>query len=130
MLRHLAACSFAALLSWSGNCAAQTADPGPVRVGDRWSYDIKDSATGDLRQAYTLVVFEVNDKEIIGRGTIKGYETRPQTVVYDLNWGAIDNGTWKYRPSELPIRTPLHVGKEWRLEFNSQNMKDGNGWHV
>ena len=43
------AIGLAALLSWSGHCAAQTADPGPVRVGDRWSYEIKDDATGDLR---------------------------------------------------------------------------------
>src|SRR5262245_64680939 len=51
------------LLFFHWPCAAQTPDPGPVRVGDRWSYDIKDALTGNLRNAITVVVAETNDKE-------------------------------------------------------------------
>ena len=130
MVRHLVALSVVVLLSWSANCAAQTGDPGPVRVGDRWSYDLKDGATGDLRQAYTYVVIEVNDKEIITRSTLKGHENRTQTVVYDLDWGLIDNGVFQYRPSEVGIRKPLQIGKEWRWDVNAINMRDGGAWRT
>ena len=47
--------SLAVLLFLTGYCAAQAVDPSPVRVGDRWSYNIKDALTGDLRQAVTIV---------------------------------------------------------------------------
>lgn len=77
MLRHLAVVGLAALLLWPGNCAAQTADPGAVRVGDRWSYDIKDDATGDLRHAITIVVVEVGDKEVTTRLSLKGKDRPP-----------------------------------------------------
>src|SRR5262249_7274320 len=54
-------------LSWS--CAAETPDPGPVRVGDSWSYDIKDELTGELSRAITLVVAQTSDTEITTRAT-------------------------------------------------------------
>src|SRR5262245_6923196 len=88
MSKHCIAIGLAALLNWTGHCAAQTADPGPVRVGDRWSYDIKDDLTGDLRHALTVVVVEVNDKEITARATVRGKD-RPLTMVFDLDWGRI-----------------------------------------
>ena len=64
MLRHLIAISLAVLLCWPGTGAAQAVDAGAIRVGDRWSYDIKDGLTGDLRQAITTVVVDINDREI------------------------------------------------------------------
>jgi hypothetical protein len=112
MLIRCIAIGLAALLSWFGHCAAQTAEPGPVRVGDRWSYDIKDGATGDLRHAVTVVAVEINDKEITVRSTISGKD-RPQTMVFDLDWGRIDDGAWKLRPSGIGIKRPLQIGKEW-----------------
>ena len=38
----------------AGHCVAQSVDPGPIRVGDRWAYDVKDEVTGDLRHAVTI----------------------------------------------------------------------------
>ena len=125
MLRHLAVVGLAALLSWGGPCAAQTADPGPVRVGDRWSYDIKDDATGDLRHAITIVAVEVSDKEVTTRISLKGKDRPPRVFVFDLDWGRIDDGVWKYRPSEIGIRLPLQVGKQWRSDANATNMQTG-----
>ena len=43
-----------------------------LRVGDRWSYEIKDDLTGDLRHAVTVVVVDINDKEITTRTAIRG----------------------------------------------------------
>ena len=130
MMRHIAAIVMVALISWPRYGAAQTDNPGPVRVGDRWSYDLKDTATGDLRQSFTLVVFEVNDKEIIARSIIRGAENRPQTAIFTLNWGVIDNGVWQYRPSEIAMNAPLQLGKEWRYEVSAKNQRDGSVWNT
>ena len=97
---------------------------GPVRVGDRWSYDVKDDLTGDLRHAVTVVVVDVNDKEITTRATIRGKD-RPQTMVFDLDWGRIDDGAWKVQPSGIGIRKPLQVGKEWRSDANAMHRQSG-----
>jgi hypothetical protein len=124
MLRRLVAISFAVLLLLPCYCAAQTLDAGAIRVGDRWSYDIKDELTGDLRQATTVVVVEVNDKEITTRVTSRGKD-RPQTMVFDPDWGRIDDGGWKLRPSGIGIKKPLQVGKEWRSDANATNLQSG-----
>ena len=106
-------------------CAAQTVDPGPIQVGDRWSYDIKDALTGDLRLAVTIVAAEVNEKEITTRTSVRGKD-RPNTIVFNPDWGRIDDGIWKHRPSDLlGIRKPLQVGKQWRAEGSSTNLQTG-----
>jgi hypothetical protein len=112
------------LFCWNADCAAQTADPGPVRVGDRWSYDIKDDLTGDLRHSVTVVVVDVSDKEITTRASVRGKD-RPQTMVFDLDWGRIDDGGWKLRPSGIGLKKPLEVGKEWRSDANAMNLQSG-----
>ena len=109
----------------AGHCAAQAVDPGPIRVGDRWLYDIKDTLTGDLRQAVTIVAVEVNEKEIATRTSVQGKD-RSNTIVFNPDWGRIDDGIWKHRPSDLlGIRKPLQVGKQWRAEGNSNNVQTG-----
>jgi len=124
MLRRPVAISLAIQLLLAGYCAAQPADPGPLRVGDRWSYDIKDELTGDLRHTVTFVVAEITPKEITTRVSVRGRD-RPQTLVYDPDWGRIDNGAWKFRPADIGIRNPLQVGKEWRSEGTATNIQSG-----
>jgi hypothetical protein len=124
MLGRIIAKSLAIQLLLVGYCAAQTLDPGPIRVGDRWSYDIKDALTGDLRQATTVVVGEITDKEIISRVSIRGKE-RPQTVTHDLDWGRIDDGAWRLRPPGIGIKQPLQIGKEWRSDANGVHLQSG-----
>lgn len=114
----------AVLLGASGHCAAQSADPGPVRVGDRWSYDVKDELTGDLWQALTIVVSEVTDKEITTRVTVRGKD-RSQIMVHDLDWGRIDDGAWRLRPPGIGIKKPLQIGKEWRSDANGIHLQSG-----
>jgi len=50
---------------------------------------------------------------------------RPQTMVFDLDWGRIDDGVWKLTPSGIGIRKPLQVGKEWRSDGNAMNLRSG-----
>jgi hypothetical protein len=113
-----------ALLCWAAGCAAQAAEPDPVRVGDRWSYDLKDDLTGDLRHSITVVVVEVTDKEITTRTTVRGKD-RPLTMIFGLDWGRIDDGAWKVNPSGLGIKMPLEVGKEWRSDANALHRQSG-----
>jgi hypothetical protein len=109
---------------------AQAEEPGPVRVGDRWTYETKDAATGDIRKVFTLVVVEVTGKEITARVSVRGKD-RPLTVVFDPQWGMIDNGGAKFHPASLlGIRTPLTVGKQWRSETNVATRKTGNTFHA
>src|SRR5262249_61512167 len=98
--------SLALLLLSSGYGLAQTVDPGPIRVGDRWSYEIKDSLTGDLRPGMTVVVAEINDKEITTRVSHRGKD-HFQTMIQDLYGGGIDNVAWKVRRPGIRINRPL-----------------------
>jgi hypothetical protein len=118
MLIRATAIGLALQLLLPGYSLAQSVDPGPIRVGDRWSYEIKDSLTGDLRPATTVVVGEVTDKEITTRVTARGRDRPPQAMVYDLDWGRIDDGAWKLRPPGIGIKKPLQIGKEWRSDAN------------
>jgi hypothetical protein len=129
MSRRLFAIALTVLLFWPGYCAAQTPEPGPIRVGDRWSYDIKDGLTGDLRRSTTIAVVDVNDKEITTRVMERGKE-RPQMAVFAPDWGRIDEGGWKASPSGLGIRGPLEVGKEWRSDANATNLQSGITFRV
>jgi hypothetical protein len=125
MLRRAITTSLVIQLLLIGYCAAQAVDPGPIRVGDRWSYDIKDALTGDLRQAVTIVAAEINEKEITTRISVRGRD-RPLTFVFDHDWGHVDDGVWKHRPSDLlGIKKPLQVGRQWRAEGNSANLQNG-----
>jgi len=125
MLGRLIAMSLATQVLFAGHCAAQAVDPGPVRVGDRWSYNISDDLTGDLRQAVTLVVVETTEKEITTRVSVKGKD-RPQTMVFDHDWGRIDDGLFKLRPAGIGIRKPLQIDKEWRSDANAINLQTGH----
>jgi hypothetical protein len=124
MYRHFAAIGLAVLFTWPGNCPAQSGDPGPVRVGDRWSYKIMDGATEELRNTTTVVVVGVSNKEITTSTSFNNRE-RPLRNVYDLEWGRIDEGNFKVRPSGIGIKQPLHVGKEWRSDANVTNLQNG-----
>jgi hypothetical protein len=72
----------------------------------------------------TVVVGEINDKEITTRVSLRGKD-RPLTVIQDLDWGRIDDGTWKLRPPGIGIKKPLQVGKEWRSDANAVHFQSG-----
>jgi len=124
MLRRIVVIGLALLPLLPGYSLAQSGDPGPIRVGDRWSYEVKDSLTGDLRPAMAVVVAEVNDKEITTRITLRGRD-RPQTMIFDPDWGRIDDGAWKLRPPGIGIQKPLQIGKEWRSDASGINLQSG-----
>jgi hypothetical protein len=125
MLRRATAIGLALLLLLPGYNQAQSVDPGPIQVGDRWSYEIKDTLTGDLRRATTIVVGDVTNNEITTRVTVRGRDRPPQTIVHDLDWGHIDDGVSKLRPPGIGIKRPLQIGREWRSDANGIHLQSG-----
>jgi len=113
------------MLGLAGQTSAQTADLAGVLPGDRWVYEVKDEITGDMKATTTVVVLDVSEAEINARVSVRG-AARPQQIVYDRSWSRIDDGTWKFRPSDgTGIQTPLQTGKAWRFENKATNFQNG-----
>jgi len=105
--------------------SAQVADLAGVLPGDRWVYEVKDEITGDLKRTFTVVVLDVSEKEINARMSVRG-AARPFETVFDRSWNRIDDGIWKFRPSDgTGVQTPLQVGKEWRFENKATHTQNG-----
>lgn len=130
MVRQFVAVLTVLCLGIGHSFAEETAAPSDdVRVGDQWSYDVKDDATGDLRRTITYVATEITDKEITTRAMERGKD-RPNTVVFSREWGRIDNGLWQIRPHGYEIKKPLEVSRDWRNDANSKNLKTGVTLHA
>jgi hypothetical protein len=101
----------------------------PVKVGDRWVYEIRDESTGYLRDGYTEMVTEVSPREIILNRTFREPVYRwPESVLvtFDRDWNAIDNLLWQFAPNNgQGIRPPLTLGKTWQAEFDAKNLDTG-----
>jgi hypothetical protein len=112
---------------WPGVLAAQepTNADQAVRVGDRWTFETKDEITGETKDTVTEVVTEVSDKEFVTRISARG-KAGGRLVAYDHEWNRVDDSLWKYKPNDgRGVRLPITVGKEWRAENESNNMKTG-----
>jgi len=104
---------------------SQAPDLAGVLTGDRWTYDVTDEMTNDLKYVFTVVVVDVSEKEINTRVTSRGAQ-RPRQMVFDRGWSRIDDDLWKYDPSDgTGIRMPLQLGKSWRFEGNGKNFQNG-----
>jgi hypothetical protein len=104
---------------------SQTPDLAGVLPGDRWTYDVTDELTSDLKYTFTVVVIDVSEKEINTRVTSRGAQ-RPRQIAFDRGWSRIDDDLWKYDPSDgAGIQMPLQIGKSWRFEGNGKNFQNG-----
>jgi hypothetical protein len=111
---------------WPRILVAQPVDAkDAVKVGDMWIYDRKDEITGSPTDTFTSLVTEVSAKEIVTSAIFRG-KPGSALVVFDHSWNrTIENDT-HYNPYEAHgIQLPLAVGKEWRAEYTSQNLKTG-----
>jgi hypothetical protein len=96
-----------------------------VHVGDQWTYDTKDEISGITTRTYTATVSEISPKEIVTHLTFRG-SNGTGTVVFDHDWNRVANGDLRFKPHDgHGVRFPLAVGKEWRSEFVSSNVKTG-----
>jgi len=104
---------------------AETPDLAGVLPGDRWTYDVTDEITTDLKSTVTVVVVDVSEREIVTRVSSRGAQ-RPRQVVFDRGWSRVDDDLWKFAPSDgSGIQLPLQIGKEWRFESNGKNFQSG-----
>ncbi len=116
---------------WPHLLVAQSSEEadGPVKVGDRWVYDIRDESTGYLRNGYTEMVTEVSPREIILNRTFREPGSGlPQSllITFDRDWNAIDNLLWQFEPNNgQGVRLPLALGKTWQAEFDAKNLDTG-----
>ena len=112
---------------WPQSLSAQSPDEanGPVRVGDRWTYETKDELTGEPKGTYVVVVTEMSDKEIVNTVSFRG-KNGSQLVVLDHDLNRLDDSIWKYKPNDAQgVRPPLTVGKTWRFQYDARNMQNG-----
>lgn len=125
--RHFGSFVFAAFATTAIISAAlgQADAPSEIRVGDRWTYDVRDEITGETRRTSTYTVIEVTAKELTARVNWKTRQ-RPRTVVYDPYWARIDDDLWKFAPHDgISLKPPLKAGDQWRTNHVARNMRSG-----
>ncbi len=97
---------------------AETDGPRP---GDRWTYEVKDEITGEMKWLTTETITEITDKEIVIRRTFS-HKAGQTLIVYDHDWNLIDSPDWKFTPNDkMGIVKPLKPGKEWRANCRAKN---------
>jgi hypothetical protein len=88
------------------------------QVGDRWTYEIRDDITGDIKSTFTATITEVSATEISLRTNVIG-NSNFGYVTYDHSWNRTINGNWRFSPNDgTGIRAPLEVGKTWSNKSN------------
>jgi len=87
-----------------------------ARMGDRWTYSMRDEITGETKGRYTQIVTDVGGEEISVRQTMPG---KPDWyLVYDLNWNMKSDAGGRYSPNDgQGVRVPLSVGDSWSRQL-------------
>lgn len=95
------------------------------QIGDRWTYELRDDVSGDLKSTITHTITDVTPTEISVRLAVLG---RPNGDfhTYDRGWDLISNGNWRSTPNDgTGIRAPLAVGKTWSFKSTHSNTSSG-----
>jgi hypothetical protein len=96
-----------------------------ARLGDHWTYELRDDITGDVKSTITNTVTDVSDSEISTRTALLG-NPNSGYLTYDRSWNLINNGAWRYTPNDgTGIRLPLAVGKSWSFKSSDVNSTAG-----
>lgn len=99
-----------------------------ARLGDHWTYELRDDITGEVKSTITNTVTDVSDKEVSTRSALLG-NSNFGFQTYDHSWNLINNGTWRYTPNDgTGIRAPLAVGKTWSFKSTDLNSTAGVSW--
>jgi hypothetical protein len=119
----------------AGGCAAladddtKPNDPNPpasvkieVARGDRWTYEVRDDVTDELKTILDVAVTDVSDSEIDTRVRFTNASTNAESTavqVFDPRWRLKDNGAAIYRPAldHFGIPADIQVGKTWSYNF-------------
>jgi hypothetical protein len=99
-----------------------------VQTGDRWTYEVRDDITGDVKSTVTNTVTDVSGTDISIRTVVLG-NPNFGFLTYDRSWNLTDNGIWRYSPNDgTGIRSPLAVGKAWSFKATDLNNTAGVSW--
>jgi len=115
------------LLFGVGNLAhaADVVSQPTVHVGDVWKYNRMDGFTNEVLHEYVRRVVAVSDSEITIRQETKGQEG-VVIIAYDPFWNVIDDGSFKYEPSNGINSFPAIIGKVMKKEYRVKNLKTGS----
>lgn len=105
--------------SWVLLAAAQEAAQPDIKTGDRWTYQLLDKLTGEIKGSITLSVYEVTETEIHqkAQGKMKAPFSRVEFLDRQLNW--LDNSVTQWKPDTGTYRFPLKIGKKWSQQFEA-----------
>ena len=105
--------------SWALLAAAQEVARPDIKVGDRWTYQILDKMTGEIKGSTTLSVYEVTETEIHlkAQGKMKAPFSRVEFLDRQLNW--LDNSVVQWKPSTGTYLFPLKIGKQWSQQYEA-----------
>jgi hypothetical protein len=105
------------------SATATLAEP---RVGDSWTYALRDDLTGELKFVKTLSVVRADRRELMVRQSIHG-QTGSRTMYYTPGWARIDDSVWRFSPNDgLRIPQNIRVGQQWRTDHTGEDMRNGN----
>lgn len=94
--------------------------------GDRWTYEVTDEISGQLKLTRTDMITEVTKDDIAVRFDVAD-TGRSGNVVYDRSWDVVRTGTFKYTPNDgTGIRLPLTVGEQWKFVIDVANTRNGS----
>ena len=134
-MSKLARLAMAVAFAVAGGCAAfadddtKPSDPNPpvnpkieVSRGDRWTYELRDDITDELKTILDFAVTDVTDSEIDTRVRFTNAMTNAETngvQVFDPRWRLKDNGVATYRPAleHGGIPADIQVGKTWPYSY-------------
>jgi hypothetical protein len=98
------------------------------KVGDRWTYEVRDEITGAITATRENVVTDVTPAEITVRYKNLGNNNEGFNV-YDRSWNVVEDRPWRFSPHDgTGIQSPLAVGKTWPVQTNNINSANGNVW--
>lgn len=103
----------------------ETPEQQEPQTGDRWTFEVRDEITGELKSTVTQTITDVSPTEIGIRLTFLG---KPGVgfQTFDHSWNVVDNGTWKFTPNDgSGIKAPLQVGKSWSANSSDFNSSSG-----
>jgi hypothetical protein len=118
-MRILALVAAFILGSFTLLAAAQEAPQPDIKVGDRWTYQLLDKLTGEIKGSATLTIYEVTDTEIHQKAQIKTKAPINRVEYLDRQLNLIDNGVYQWKPSTGFFHFPLTIGKEWSQQYEA-----------
>jgi uncharacterized protein DUF3108 len=104
------------------------AGPEPMeepKLGDHWTYEVRDEITGEVKSTVTNTVTDVSDSEISTRTAQLG-SPGFGFLTFDRSWNLTNNGATRATPNDgTGIRSPLAVGKTWSFKASEVNSTTG-----